>query len=319
MRTNESIAPEAYVANHESIRPLKRQKRAISGVLLLDKPVGITSNAALTRAKILYDAAKAGHTGTLDPFASGLLPVCFGEATKFAGFMLDADKTYEAVVRLGRTTTTGDPEGEVTSESPVAVNAAAITDVLAKFTGRMSQVPPMHSAIKVRGQPLYRLARQGVEIAREARRITIHRLDLLGFDAPLLKIRVVCSKGTYIRVMAEDIGKALGCGAMLEALRRTGTGNFALEHAVTLNALADMVADVRDARLCRADSLIQHLPGLEIEAEKGRLLLEGRTVAAPENLLPGLHRAYGPMDVFFGLVQVVPGEGLTPQRMMSRQ
>ncbi|MBA2689909.1 MAG: tRNA pseudouridine(55) synthase TruB, partial [Burkholderiales bacterium] len=234
----------------------KRKKRSITGVLLLDKPVGISSNAALTRAKILYDADKAGHTGTLDPFASGLLLACFGEATKFSGFMLKADKIYEATIRLGRTTSTGDREGAVLTESSKMPTAATVAEVLPRFIGPVSQIPPMYSAIKHQGQPLYRLARQGIEIPREARDITIHRLELLAFDPPLLNIRVACSKGTYIRVLAEDIGKALDCGGMLEELRRTQIGHYDLAAAVTFDALSEMAPAARDARLAPADGLL---------------------------------------------------------------
>ena len=297
---------------------MKREKRSITGVLLLDKPLGITSNAALLRAKILYNADKAGHTGTLDPFASGLLPVCFGEATKFAGFMLNADKTYEATIRLGRTTTTGDREGEVLTESVVVATPTAVTEALDRFTGPISQLPPMYSALKFQGQPLYRLARQGLTVPREVRQIFIRRLDLLAFTSPLLQLRILCSKGTYVRVLAEDIGKALGCGGMLEDLRRTGTGNFDLLHSLTLAQLEKMPLVIRDARLAPADCLVQHLPEIELEGGLGRSLQEGRSNLAGTDKLPGVYRAYARPRQFLGLVEVTGVGILQPHRMMSR-
>lgn len=285
-------------------------------MLLLDKPFGISSHAALTRAKILFDADKAGHTGTLDPFASGLLPVCFGEATKFAGFMLDANKTYEATVRLGQTTSTGDREGKVLAQSSKKVTPGEVAEALDRFTGRMSQLPPMHSAIKFEGQPLYRLARQGIEVPRQARDITIHALDLLAFEPPLMKIRVVSSKGTYIRVLAEDIGKVLDCGGMLEDLRRTHIGNLSLTAACTLDELSEMPAAARDARLAPADCLVLHLPPIQCNEQMGRSLLEGRIERA--DVQPGCYRAYATTGEFLGLVEATMDGIIKPQRMMAR-
>jgi tRNA pseudouridine55 synthase len=195
----------------------KRVRVPVHGVLLLDKPVGLSSNDALIKAKRLLNAEKAGHTGTLDPFATGLLPLCFGEATKFAQDLLDADKTYETIVHLGVTTSTGDTEGEVIATRPVDVIPEQIDAALAQFRGPIEQVPPMHSALKRDGKPLYEYARAGITLEREARRVTIHELTLLSWQSPYLRLSVTCSKGTYIRVLGEDIGAALGCGAHLNA------------------------------------------------------------------------------------------------------
>lgn len=297
---------------------MKYEKRPVTGVLLLDKPPGLSSNAALTRAKILYRAEKAGHMGTLDPFATGLLPLCLGESTKFAGYMLAADKTYEAVVRLGVTTSTGDPEGERLSESPVSVGKAEVGAVLKSFIGRIRQVPPMHSALKFRGQPLYKLARRGIEVERAAREITIHELELLDCSLPLLRLRVVCSKGTYIRVLAEDLGRALGCGGMLDALRRTRTGGFELSNAHSLEQLGELSEQGKDTRLLAPDCLVQQFPALQIETQTGRQLLEGRThMQAMVQTNPGCYRAYGPEQEFYGLVEVSEAGILRAQRMMS--
>src|SRR4051812_19757997 len=205
-------------------KPEKRQRLLLDGVLLLDKPVGLSSNDALIKAKRLLNAKKAGHTGTLDPFATGLLPLCFGEATKFSQDLLEADKTYETVVHLGIRTTTGDTEGDIVEIREVNVTNEQIEAALVQFRGDIEQVPPMHSALKREGKPLYEYARAGVTLERDARKVSIHALELLDYQAPYLRLRVTCSKGTYIRVLGEDIGAALGCGAHLQELRRTQVG-----------------------------------------------------------------------------------------------
>ena len=216
---------------------VKKAWKQVDGVLLLDKPLGLTSNDALQKARRLFSAAKGGHTGTLDPLATGLLPLCFGEATKFSADLLDADKTYEAVLRLGVTTDSGDADGTVVETAPVDIGESDVFGVLPRFTGDILQVPPMHSALKRNGRPLYELARQGIEVERDARAVTIHALDVLDFSGATLTLRVACSKGTYIRVLAADIGQALGCGAHLAALRRTVVGDLDLAQAVTLAEL----------------------------------------------------------------------------------
>ncbi|HZH57219.1 tRNA pseudouridine(55) synthase TruB [Yanghanlia caeni] len=225
------------------MRASKRRGEAIDGVLLLDKPEGLSSNHALQRAKRALDARKAGHTGTLDPFATGLLVCCLGRATKICGPMLDADKCYEATLRFGEETDSGDLTGNVVARAPAdfsAVERSELEQVLAQFRGEIEQVPPMYSALKRDGKPLYEYARQGIELERPARRVTIHELELLAFDGASARVRVACSKGTYIRTLAQDIGRRLGCGAHLSALRRTRVGPFDLDDAVGLEALQAM-------------------------------------------------------------------------------
>src|SRR5690242_2830086 len=242
--------------------PRRTPRRHVDGVLLLDKPPGITSNAALMRVKRLYRADKAGHTGTLDPLASGLLPVCFGAATRFAGFLLDAPKRYVATVRFGVTTTTLDAEGGVVASREVAFGRDELDVALARFTGPQMQTPPAHSALKLEGRPYYDYARRGVDIARTPRAIVIHALRLVQWQAPDAVVEVECSKGTYVRVLAADLGEALGCGAHLAALRRTASGGFALADAVTFDALDAMDECALDACLKPVDVLVAHLPAL---------------------------------------------------------
>jgi tRNA pseudouridine55 synthase len=251
-------------------------RRALDGVLLLDKPVGLSSNDALIRAKRLYLAKKAGHTGTLDPLASGLLPLCFGEATKFSQDLLEADKTYEATMRLGVRTTTGDAEGEAVETRDVTCDQFAVEHALCRFRGEIVQVPPMYSALKRDGKPLYEYARAGQVVDREGRNVTIHALALLACTLPDVTFRVTCSKGTYVRTLAEDIGEALGCGAHLVALRRTGVGALTLEHAVTLDALSDAGESERDAWLQPVDALLSTFPSVQLDAESTRRFLHGQ-------------------------------------------
>ena len=232
----------------------------MDGVLLLDKSGGMTSNSALQSARRLFSAAKAGHTGTLDPLATGLLPVCFGEATKFSADLLDADKTYEAEVLFGITTDTGDCEGEAIRTCSPDFAQSDLEAVLSRFRGPISQIPPMYSALKRDGKPLYELARQGVEVERQPRDVTIHELQLLDFSGDRCRLRVSCSKGTYIRTLAEDIGNALGCGAHLTALRRTQVGSLAISGAVTLDQLSEISEEERSVYLQPPDALLQTLP-----------------------------------------------------------
>ena len=231
-------------------------RRAVHGVLLLDKPLGLSSNDALQEAKRLFRAEKAGHTGTLDPLATGLLPLCFGAATKFSQVSLDADKRYTATLKLGVTTTTADAEGDVLERCGVDVTRAQFEAACAQLTGAIQQVPPMHSALKRDGKPLYEYARAGIEVEREARAVTIHRIDIIDGEHDTWTIDVRCSKGTYIRTLAEDIGRLLGCGAHLSALRRTGSGALTLDRAHTLEQLGAMSEEERDAALMDADALL---------------------------------------------------------------
>ena len=261
--------------------PRRPPRRRIDGVLLLDKPAGITSNAALGQAKRLYNAEKAGHTGTLDPLASGLLPICFGEATKFAQLLLDAPKRYLATIRFGATTTTQDAEGEIVATRPVGFDATALNGALTRFTGPQTQVPPAHSALKFQGRPYYEYARAGVDIPRAAREIIIHALTLVEWRAPDAVVDVLCSKGTYVRSLAADLGEALGCGAHLAALRRTASGGFDLRDAYTIDALAAMDGGRRDGCLLPASALTAQLPGLDVDEATARRFLQGVAIAAP--------------------------------------
>jgi len=255
----------------------KKIRDLVDGVLLLDKPVGLSSNDALIKAKRVLNAKKAGHTGTLDPFATGLLPLCFGEATKFSQDLLEADKSYETLVHLGVSTSTGDTEGEVTATREVNVTREQIEAVLAQLRGPIMQVPPMYSALKRDGKAYYEYAREGITLEREARPVTIHALEFISYQAPMLKLAVTCSKGTYIRVLGEDIGNALGCGAHLNALRRTQVGALTAAGMVTLEALQANEAPL--ALLAPVDALLSSFPALELTAELSRRFLQGQRLA----------------------------------------
>lgn len=251
------------------------QRRPVHGVLLLDKPLGFSSNQALQKAKWLLRAEKAGHTGTLDPLATGVLPLCFGAATKFSQLHLDADKTYEAVARLGVKTATGDAEGEVIAERPVQVSSEDLARVQAQFTGPIRQVPPMHSALKKDGKALYEYAREGIEIERAPRDVVIHQLTLTQLDDTSIRIVASVSKGTYIRTLGEDIGEALGCGAHLTSLRRTATGGFGQAQCVTIEALEAMTEDERLARLLPPEALVDGHSRVTLAAEDAARFLSG--------------------------------------------
>jgi tRNA pseudouridine55 synthase len=290
-------------------------RRAVHGVLLLDKPVGLSSNHALQRAKRLFNAEKAGHTGTLDPLASGLLPICFGAATKFSQASLDADKRYTATLGLGRTTTTGDLEGETVDERAVAVEPSQLDAARLRFTGVQDQRPPMHSALKHEGRALYEYARAGIEVERATRRITVHAIDVLSFDGATLVLDVRCSKGTYIRTLAEAIGAALGCGAHLAALRRSGSGALDLAQAHTLDQLEALPAEQRDALLLPPDVLLADWPEWRLPAAEAARFLTGlrRRVDAPD--APRV-RVYGPDHRVLGAAHITAGE-LIPDRLLS--
>jgi len=258
-------------------RAVKKPRDLVDGVLLLDKPVGLSSNDALMKAKRVFNAKKAGHTGTLDPFATGLLPLCFGEATKFSQDLLEADKTYEATVHLGIMTTTGDTEGEVIEQREVDVTREQIEAALARFRGPIFQVPPMYSALKRDGKALYEYAREGITLEREARPVTIHGLSLIDYTAPHLKILVTCSKGTYVRVLGEDIGAALGCGAHLNALRRVQVGALSIENMITLEDLQAHPDPL--SLLAPVDALLSSFPSVELTPELAKRFLNGQRLA----------------------------------------
>jgi tRNA pseudouridine55 synthase len=288
----------------------------VHGVLLLDKPVGLSSNDALQRAKRLYRAEKAGHTGTLDPLASGLLPLCFGAATKFAQASLDADKRYLATLQLGETRRGGDLEGEVLERRDVQVTREALRAACDRFTGEIDQVPPMHSALKHEGRALYEYARAGVEVERAPRRVTIHRIDIVAGEHARWTLDVRCSKGTYVRSLAEDIGAALGCGAHLAGLRRTGSGALTLEGAVTLDALEAMDEAARDAQLLAADVLLADCPVVRLGPEDAARFLAGvrrRLPLADADCV----RVFGPEPkAFLGAGHIAGGE-LISTRLLS--
>lgn len=291
------------------------QWRPVDGVLLLDKAAGVTSNAALQAARRLYRAAKAGHTGTLDPLATGLLPVLFGEATKFGSELLDADKTYAAEIALGTSTTTGDAEGEVVERRPVTWTRADIDRVLAGFRGEGAQVPPMYSALKRDGRPLYAYARAGQSVERAARPITIHELTLEAAEGDRLMVTVRCSKGTYIRVLAEDIGRSLGCGAHLARLRRLAIGSFPVAAAATVEALVDLDDGGREARLLALDVLVGHLPPITLGEAAARQFTHG-ALSECAGAKPGRVRVYGPESTFLGVGTADPEGRLQPGRLL---
>lgn len=299
-----------------TVRPPKVPRRNLHGVILLDKPLGLSSNDALQKVKRLYRAEKAGHTGTLDPLASGLLPLCFGAATKFSQVSLDADKTYRARIKLGRRTTTGDAEGEVIQDRAIEFTDEQLTQAVASLTGDIDQVPPMFSALKHEGKALYEYAREGIEIKREPRRVRIHRFDILERQASELLVEVSCTKGTYIRTLADDLGEKLGCGAHLSSLRRTAAGPVTLAGAYTLDQLLAMPEAEREALIQPLDVLLGDRPSISLQdADAGRFLSGVRRKGEwPESELV---RVYGPnTNAFLGTAQVVAGE-LIPSRLLS--
>jgi tRNA pseudouridine55 synthase len=297
----------------------KTPRRALHGVLLLDKPLGLSSNDALQKAKWLLRAEKAGHTGTLDPLATGLLPLCFGAGTKFSQISLDADKAYEAVLRLGVRTSTGDAEGEVLEQRAVQVTREQIEAACLAFTGAIDQVPPMHSALKHEGRPLYEYARAGIVIERPSRRVTIHAIDIIDWQDERLTLAVRCSKGTYIRTLAEDIGQSLGCGASLSALRRTASGPLAIGEAISLDALAALTEIEREALLRPPDSLLSDWPELRLDQTEAARFLNGlrRRLYSDSNEDAPHVRVYGPEPhAFLGSAHITDGE-LIADRLLS--
>lgn len=297
----------------------RRKGRNVHGILLLDKPAGITSNQALQKVKRLFNAKKAGHTGSLDKPATGLLPICLGEATKLSSYLLDADKEYFAICQLGSMTSTGDAAGEVVDEKPVPIlNKERIESVLAEFLGEIEQVPPMYSALKQNGERLYKLAYEGKEVERKARAVTIHDIRLLDFSEDRLEIQVRCSKGTYIRTLAEDIGNCLGCGGHIAELRRTGAGSFKAEQMVTLDkleALNEQGFDGLDSLLLPMDQAVIRLPEVELEESTAVYLSNGQSVLVPKAPTEGLLRLYNPDRVFIGIGQIQDDGKVAPKRL----
>ena len=294
--------------------------RPISGILLLDKPLGLSSNQALQGVKRLYDARKAGHTGSLDPLANGMLPICFGDATKISAFLLDADKYYWFRVKLGETTATGDTEGDILQTRPVeGITAERIEQVLAGFRGEVEQLPPMYSALKHKGKRLYELAREGVEVEREPRKVMIHGLVLGDLDLPEFELTVHCSKGTYVRTLAEDIGEALGCGAHVTALRRTGVGPYTGHPMYTmdqLQAAADEGQAALDGLLLPIDTALSDWPEVRVNADTAFYLKQGQAVLVPKAPTEGGVRIYQG-DEFIAVGQVQDDGRIAPKRLMT--
>lgn len=302
---------------------IKRKRRSVSGILILDKPVGFSSNGALQKVRWLLNSDKGGHTGSLDPLATGVLPLCFGEATKFSRYLLDADKTYEADVRLGVTTDTGDAEGQVLETRPVAVDTGDVEDVLPRFRGDILQVPPMYSALKQDGQPLYKLARAGEVVERKARPVHIGELEILSLEDGLLRLRVSCSKGTYIRTLAEDIGRELGCGAHVAGLRRTVAGPFGLERSVGLDELIalheEQGSEALDRYLLPCDAGLLDWPLVELSEHSSFYWQNGQPVRAPGAPAQGMVRVYNHAQEFIGVAEIDEDGLVAPRRLVRSQ
>lgn len=302
-------------------RRSKIKGRNVKGVLLLDKPPGLTSNDALQKVKLLYRARKAGHTGSLDKAASGLLPLCFGEATKFSGFLLNADKHYRTIFQLGIQTSTGDAEGDVVFRGETGkLTRKRVETVLAGFVGTVMQVPPMFSALKHKGQRLYKLARQGLEVDREPREVTVHNMDLLDYRDDELELDIRCSKGTYIRTLAEDIGKELGCGAHVKALRRTGVGPYSDENMLTLpelESIAETGMQGLDELLLGIDSVVQDMPCVNLVDSVAYYLCQGQPVTVPRAPTRGMLRIYAGDDRFLGVGEVLADGRVAPKRLLA--
>lgn len=295
--------------------------RNVLGVLLLDKPLGMGSNEVLQLVKRLFDARKAGHTGSLDRLACGLLPICFGEATKLSGYLLEADKHYQATVKLGERTTTGDAEGEVLETRPVGgIERAHVERALERFRGEVEQIPPMYSAVKYRGQRLYRLAQKGMVVERQPRTVAIHKLKLVSFDAELLQIEVSCSKGTYIRTLAEDIGEELGCGARIDALRRTGAGPFEETAMVSLSRIRELATegmDALDSLLMPMESALPNWPSVRMPENCAFYLRMGQAVMIPHAPTSGWVKMHAAGDRFLGVGEVLDDGRIAPRRLVN--
>lgn len=301
----------------------RRQKgRNVNGILLLDKPLGISSNDALQQVKRLFKAQKAGHTGSLDPLATGMLPLCFGDATRVSAYLLESDKTYQVRVKLGVTTTTADAEGEIIETLPTeGITEQKILDVLPEFTGVIQQLPPMYSALKHNGQRLYKLAREGIEVERKPRELTIHSLTLNGLDLPEFEMEVRCSKGTYVRTLAEDIGKALGCGAHVSGLHRTEVGPYS-SGMLTLPQLQQVAEDegthALDAYLLPVDTGLGHWPAVNLSADSSFYIKQGQPIQVAKAPTSGWVRIYGVGDEFIGVGEIDDDGRVAPRRILAK-
>lgn len=297
----------------------RKRGRDITGILLLDKPTDVTSNKALQQTKFLYFAAKAGHTGALDPIATGVLPICFGEATKFSQYLLNADKKYRVTAKLGEKTATADREGEVIESRPVDVSEAQLVKLLQQFKGTISQVPSMYSALKKEGVPLYKLARQGIEVERDAREVHIYSLELVSFAGDEFVLDVHCSKGTYVRNLVEDIGEELNCGAHVLELRRTAVGDFGIEQTVTMTQLEELKqADAKlemDELLLPVEKVLQHMPIIQLNDDQAYYIRQGQAVQIPDSPLEGsvclLHN-----EQFIGVGTINDDGNIAPSRLV---
>ena len=302
-------------------RRRKLRGRDISGIILLDKPVGVSSNEALQHVKRIFNAQKAGHTGSLDPLASGLLPICFGEATKFANYILTADKSYSTQCKLGETTTTGDAEGDVLETKPVPeVTEQKMCEILESFLGESNQIPPMYSALKKDGQPLYKLAREGIEVDREARPIRIESIALKSIEGSKLAYDVSCSKGTYIRTLSEDIGKKLGCGAYVTELRRIDLGAYHIDESVTLEKL-DALRDEKaftemDTYIRPIEQALADWPAITLTDDSAFYVKQGQAVQVPKAPTSGLVTLFSSSSEFMGIGEVQDDGKIKPSRML---
>lgn len=292
--------------------------RGLNGILLLDKPAGYTSNQALQKVKRLFRACKAGHTGSLDPIATGLLPLCFGEATKVSQFMLDSDKRYWTRIQLGVETETYDSEGEVVATRPVDVSRRDVERELKRFEGEIEQLPPMYSAVKMGGEALYKLARKGVEVERQPRKVTIHELNLEAFEGEFIELDMTCTKGTYVRTLAHDLGQNLGCGAHVVGLRRLEVGDFGIDEAVTMDALEEMPPEQRDALLLPVDEALQDLPDVSLTSLATHYLVQGQPVSVQHGHSPGWVRLYEEGERFLGMGEVLDDGRVAPKRLMLK-
>ncbi|WP_028117611.1 tRNA pseudouridine(55) synthase TruB [Ferrimonas senticii] len=308
----------------------RNRGRLIDGVVLLDKPLGLSSNDALQKVKRIYNANKAGHTGALDPLATGMLPICLGEATKFSQYLLDSDKRYTVVAKLGQRTTTSDADGEIVSERPVNVSDEQLAKALDGFRGDTMQVPSMYSALKYQGQPLYKYAREGKEVPREARPITVFELNLLRFEGDEVEMDIHVSKGTYIRTIVDDMGEVLGCGAHVSFLRRTQVANYPYERMVTLPQLEELLRQAEmqevspkeflDPILLPMDTAVADLPAVEMTEVVASYLLNGQPVQVPGAPLDGIVRLFmGDDKTFIGLGQIDDAGLVAPKRLINRQ
>jgi len=295
------------------------KKQAVNGILLLDKPMGITSNAALQKVKKLFQAKKAGHTGSLDPLATGMLPICFGEATKLSQFLLNANKAYQVVAKLGIQTTTGDAEGEVVAEKPVEkISRGQLNKILAKFRGEISQIPSMYSALKHQGQPLYKLARQGITVDRPARQVTIHELEITDFEKDELSMTIRCSKGTYVRSLVEDIGHTLGCGAHVIALRRLATEPFNEQAMLTLENLQEAASNGNLlSHLQPIDSAVQQWPIVQLNEASVFYIRQGQAIQVPDLPDTTWVRLYQSGNRFIGVGEVLDDGRVAPRRLIK--